>query len=620
MPLTLLGSMLLAASSLSATTYYVDAGKGNDKADGLSQSTAWQSVSRVNCAKLQAGDSVLFKRGCVFRGTTLQLASGEPGKPILYSAYGEGTKPILQTSLDYNSPDKWVETAPNLWQNVTSFKYELMPDSVPLDLRKTHWEVYSEFPSQVTCEETQDNGQNIFRIVCTKQGKVSTNIQFLGPDVVSEPVSYILKCRFRATKPFVLPLFRVMHKNNPWSSFAQAAYSEHTVTETWQEADLFLTKCGTNTSGAPVRLNAFCGTAIPDGCVFEFAPISLQKAVFTGLEPLTSDIGNIIFNHGETCGWKRWSVEQLKNEYDYFHDPASNILTLRHTGNPGGGKYTSLELCRKVAVVSHGGAHDAIVDGIWARYTGSHGFGGMYAKRVTIRNCDISYIGGSVLYVRDGHSTRYGNGVEFWCQAEDCTVENNRIWQVYDVAITNQGTAPNHVQRNLIYRNNLIFQCEQSYEYWRSPESALTENVQFVNNTCLQAGQVWSHWQRPNKHSCHLLGYGVSAVTRNVIIKHNVFCNALEALLLHHDDWRKAMDCDENLWWQDNPDGMLLRIYKLNLALKINQFPEWQNTHGKDRHSLVAKPVFVKPDFKHPENGDFHLAPNSPGAGVMGIR
>eukprot|EP01051_Picozoa_sp_SAG22_P031715 SAG22_NODE_12993_length_422_cov_1.021672_2_plen_55_part_01 len=34
---------------------------------------------------------------------------------------------------------------------------------------------------------------------------------------------------------------------------------------------------------------------------------------------------------------------------------------------------------------------------------------------------------------------RYGNGIQTWNGATDVEVYNNRIWQIYDTLITNQG-------------------------------------------------------------------------------------------------------------------------------------------------------------------------------------
>ena len=50
-----------------ATTYYV-AGNGNDTNDGLTTSTAWQTISKVNATSLQPGDQVLFRSGDTFYG------------------------------------------------------------------------------------------------------------------------------------------------------------------------------------------------------------------------------------------------------------------------------------------------------------------------------------------------------------------------------------------------------------------------------------------------------------------------------------------------------------------------------------------------------------------------
>src|SRR5579859_3859203 len=60
---TILMLMLLGLSgAASATTYYVSASTGNDANAGTSAVAAWQTVSKVNAAVLQAGDSVLFRR------------------------------------------------------------------------------------------------------------------------------------------------------------------------------------------------------------------------------------------------------------------------------------------------------------------------------------------------------------------------------------------------------------------------------------------------------------------------------------------------------------------------------------------------------------------------------
>ncbi|MCR4575193.1 MAG: right-handed parallel beta-helix repeat-containing protein [Lentisphaeria bacterium] len=611
----------MAASVASAAIYYVDAEHGDDKAAGTTPPTAWRSIARVNAQSFKPGDSILFKRGNVFRGGTLQLASGEPGKPVTYSAYGDGHKPIIQPSLDFNDSTKWEACGENLWRTKTRETHSIKENGRVVDLQMSNWTVYVEKPAVATCSSIAHDSRKTYTIHYAKQGERETNVQLLGPTLEEGNAHYVFKYRIRSDKPFKMSVFRIMQSRTPWTMFAIEHGKDVNVTSQWQEMECFLYNSALWREGTPIRLNNFLGKTVPDGSVVEFEPISLQEVEFKGMKPLLSDVGNIIFNHGEACGWKRWNIEQLKEEKDYFHDTREGVLYMRHVGNPGGA-YKSLEFAYKTHCVSHGGTHDAVVDGLWCRYAGGHGFSGGNTHRVTIRNCDICYIGGSVLY----DTTRYGNGVEFWCEAQDCLVENNHIWQCYDVAITNQGNAPNQVQRNLIYRNNLLRNCEQHYEYWRSPESALTENIQFIHNTCLNAGQVWAHWQRPNKHSCHLLAYHVTAPTRNIVIRNNVFCNAIEALILHHADLRNVIDCDHNLWWQDKPDSMLVRIFNAKYGLKFDEFAKWQSDDKKDIHSIIGKPMFINADFDHPQEADFHLAPNSPGAqtaddgGPVGIR
>lgn len=76
-----------------AATYYVSS-IGSDASDGLTPDSAWQTISKVNAANLQPGDSVLFRRGDVWRQMLQPATSGTAGNPITFGAYGTGTRPI----------------------------------------------------------------------------------------------------------------------------------------------------------------------------------------------------------------------------------------------------------------------------------------------------------------------------------------------------------------------------------------------------------------------------------------------------------------------------------------------------------------------------------------------
>jgi hypothetical protein len=77
-------------------TYYVDPA-GSDAANGLTQATAWQTLSKVNGATIPAGASVLFKGGSTFTGQLI-LAEGQHygnGSAITtFGSYGTGKATI----------------------------------------------------------------------------------------------------------------------------------------------------------------------------------------------------------------------------------------------------------------------------------------------------------------------------------------------------------------------------------------------------------------------------------------------------------------------------------------------------------------------------------------------
>ena len=79
-----------------ATNYYISA-SGNDAANGLTTSTAWQSISKLNSvfSSIPAGSTIFFNRGDSFYGSVTINKSGTSGNPITLSAYGTGAKPII---------------------------------------------------------------------------------------------------------------------------------------------------------------------------------------------------------------------------------------------------------------------------------------------------------------------------------------------------------------------------------------------------------------------------------------------------------------------------------------------------------------------------------------------
>jgi hypothetical protein len=103
-----------------ATNYYVSA-KGNDAADGLTPLTSWLTIEKINKTSFLPGDSILFKRGDAWReGQALYgLCNGKAGKPIVFGAYGEGSKPLILASKEISSSSFWMKHDENIWKTTS---------------------------------------------------------------------------------------------------------------------------------------------------------------------------------------------------------------------------------------------------------------------------------------------------------------------------------------------------------------------------------------------------------------------------------------------------------------------------------------------------------------------
>lgn len=81
---------------LTPKIYYVDANEGNDDADGLSSTTPWKSLAKVESTFLNQGDQVLLKKGSIFKESLyLKVIPQNTTSITKLSTYGEGENPII---------------------------------------------------------------------------------------------------------------------------------------------------------------------------------------------------------------------------------------------------------------------------------------------------------------------------------------------------------------------------------------------------------------------------------------------------------------------------------------------------------------------------------------------
>lgn len=106
--------LLLCSAVASATNYYLSS-RGNNSNSGTAPTQAWKSITRLNEAfgNVLPGDTVFFERGAKFYGSIKIIRSGMPGKPIVFTAYGTGSDPVITGFTEIKG---WTEKADGIWQ------------------------------------------------------------------------------------------------------------------------------------------------------------------------------------------------------------------------------------------------------------------------------------------------------------------------------------------------------------------------------------------------------------------------------------------------------------------------------------------------------------------------
>lgn len=603
LPALVIVAMNLADSAAaSGRTFFVDAAAGADDRDGLSAGAAWQSLARVNRADLRPGDRVLFKRGGAWRGQ-LTPKSGEADAPVTYGAYGEGPRPRLLGSLAMNRPEDWRDEGGNVWSTFS----DAVPEEAPADVRAQRWAVHAEGGAKIA--KTVEGGT--IQIRCDAGGAEAHHIQLYLPGLaVVEGAHFIFTFRATSSEPFTLTRIGLSKATAPWTTYNSGRTPVCHVGTNGSEFSVRFKATQTTNDG---RITFALGGALPAGAQFAFEPVSWRRLTYRGHEPLAADVGNIIFDGGPGCGVKKWSRADLQRPGDYWYAAAEGQVKLFSEGNPAA-SHRSIELALTRHIIDQGGRHHVVYEDLDLRYGAAHGIGGGATHHIVARNLDISFIGGGHQHTRpDGKPVRYGNGIEFWSAAHDHLVEGCRIWEIYDAALTNQGDDDNE-ERNIVYRDNVIWNSEYSFEYWngKHPEHdrtreqrSKTRDILFEHNTCFAAGRGWGHDQRPDRNGRHLMFYHNGAETTGVIVRHNIFSDASDGILRMQNDWTAGLAMERNCWFQ--PQGELAWFLKDRFG--AGRFADYQRTTGLDADSIVANPLFCDAAAR-----DFRLASSSPAA------
>lgn len=241
------------------------------------------------------------------------------------------------------------------------------------------------------------------------------------------------------------------------------------------------------------------------------------------------DAGIIVFNHGKEVGYKQGGLLAVNKNGDFYHNVAENTLYLYLDKGRPNQVYKDIEIGTRRAVFTIPmGVSDVTIDNICMKYSGNFGvqaIGGH--KNITISNCEIGWIGGS--YMEDGKTGRYGNGIQFWDDAKNTTVENCWVYQCYDTGITFQGSYY-AIYDNVKFVDNLLEYHVMSIEFWDqalpagATKKGYMKDIVISGNICRFAGYGWGK-QRPNPQTtCHIAGgMDYQYDVRSMKISDNIF-------------------------------------------------------------------------------------------------
>jgi hypothetical protein len=105
-----------------AATYYISSTQGDDSRSSTqaqSPNTPWKSLTKLNSfmPNLTPGDVILFKKGDVFEGAINITKSGTSTQPILFSAYGSGSQPVISGFVTLTN---WTSAGNGVWESSCS--------------------------------------------------------------------------------------------------------------------------------------------------------------------------------------------------------------------------------------------------------------------------------------------------------------------------------------------------------------------------------------------------------------------------------------------------------------------------------------------------------------------
>lgn len=311
--------------------------------------------------------------------------------------------------------------------------------------------------------------------------------------------------------------------------------------------------------------------------------------------PVFNDIGNIVFD-GTSNARKIYRSEAGYGGLDYHtkrefntwrdltddlsfyhdHDTDDKVYLKCEAGNPGE-IYEEIRLVPKVSLIRVLENDNVTIDNLHIAYA-NYGVSAYGNTGLTVQNCEINWIGGCIQRGPFEYSptrawpTPHGNGIEVYGEAKNFTVDNCYIWQVYDAAMTCQGSSDGNIAvENVRYTNNVVEKAVYAIEifYGKSNKESDVRSVDgiYIENNILRMGGGFGHFARPDQGVTALIrNGGIIDNTTNYMVTNNIFDRSMGKIIeAQNDGGSKAMYYD-NIYVQKRSLVFANRLGKKYLA------------------------------------------------------
>ena len=251
-----------------------------------------------------------------------------------------------------------------------------------------------------------------------------------------------------------------------------------------------------------------------------------------------TDIGNVVFNDGAFCGQRKFSVEDMTENLDFFISnqyakvaDTENKLYLRcEAGNPQD-VFSQIDISRAGSIILIAGdGHDIAVNNLELRYAQDIAFmqGG---KNISFSYCVCGWTGGTVF--DNEAKARYGGGAGGWLFCENFSFEYCHIYEQWDSGVTPQYSWRDEVAgvfKNFTTTDCLFEGCQYTLEYFHTQKTVTDngfDNMQFNYNICLDGGRGFgTDTQERVDASAYVKSWGHENTCVNSAITHNIFDRA----------------------------------------------------------------------------------------------